>query len=153
VWSLFADSNQTASLRDVAYQGRTFQLTNHFFPLKTSLIKKWGISDSDIARSLKQDDEDRFVAKWLAGQKLDAQCKALLEMALAVYKSFFKNFKDLPTATYKIQHWDAGWWQIKKSLVEAGFEKDRFAEIEDLKKEIGLKINAEAMSLGIVSSA
>ena len=153
VWSLFADSNQTASLRDVAYQGRTFQLTNHFFPLKTSLVKKWGISDSDIAHSLKQDDEDRFVAKWLAGQKLDAQCKALLEMALAVYKSFFKNFKDLPTASYKIQHWDAGWWQIKKSLVEAGFEKDRFAEIEDLKKEIGLKINAEAMSLGIISSA
>jgi len=153
VWSLFADSNQTASLRDVIYKGKTYQIINHFFPFKTSVVKKWEISDSDIMRSLKQDDKDRFVAKWIAKQEMDSQCGELLEIAREIYKSFFKRFKDLPTATFKIQHWDAGWWQVKKSLVEAGFEKDRFAEVEDLKKKIGTKINAEAMDLGIVSSS
>ena len=93
------------------------------------------------------------MATWLAAQKLDPQCEELLAVAREIYKAFFKRFKDLPTATYKIQHWDAGWWQIKRCLVEAGLEKERFAEIEDLKKKIGLKINAEAMNLGIISSA
>lgn len=151
VWNLFADSNQTASLRDVAYKGNTYQIINHFFPFKTATIKKWETSDSEIVRALKQDDADRFIATWITNQKLDAQCEELLEVAREIYKSFFKNFKNLPTATYKIQHWDAGWWQIKKALVEAGFEKDRFAEIEELKKKVGAKINAEAVELGIVS--
>ncbi|HUZ08523.1 MAG TPA: hypothetical protein VMV89_13680, partial [Candidatus Paceibacterota bacterium] len=36
VWNLFADSNQTASLRNVFYKGKTFQIINHFFPFKVS---------------------------------------------------------------------------------------------------------------------
>ena len=152
VWSLFTDSNQTASLRNVAYKGKTYQIVNHFFPFKTATIKKWEISDSDIARSLKQDDEDRFMAKWLAAQKLDSQCEELLTVAREIYKSFFKYFKDLQTATYKIQHWDAGWWQIKRCLVEAGLEADQFERIEELKKIVGAKICEEAAKLGIISA-
>lgn len=153
VWNLFADSNQTASLRNVAYQGQTFQIINHFFPFKTSAVKKWRIADSDIVRSLAQDTSDRFVADWLSGQKLDAASEDLLELARAIYKTFFENFKDLPTAKYKVEHWDAGWWQIKKCLVEAGLEGERLAQIEKLKKHIGPKISAEAMRLGIIASS
>ena len=153
VWSLFTDSNQTASLRNVAYKGGTYQIVNHFFPFKTATIKKWEISDSDIARSLKQDDEDRFMAKWLAEQKLDPQCKELLAVAREIYKSFFKNFKDLPTATCKVEHWDAGWWQVKRCLSEAGLEKERLAQIDELKRPIGAAIAKEAAALGIISAA
>jgi hypothetical protein len=153
VWSLFADSNQTASLRNVAYKGETYQIINHFFPFKTAVVKQWEISDSDIGKSLKQDDEDRFMAKWLAAQKLDSASETLLDLGREIYQAFFKNFKDLPTAKYKVEHWDAGWWQIKRCLVEAGLNKEQFAEIEALKKKIGLKINTEALNLGILSSA
>jgi hypothetical protein len=152
VWSLFADSNQTASLRDVNYKGKTYQIINHFFPFKASVVKKWEISDSDIERSLKEDHEDRFIARWLAKQELDSQCEELLQIGREIYKSFFKQFKDLPTATHKIQHWDAGWWQIKKSLVEAGLEADKFDRIEELKKIVGAKICEEAAKLGIISA-
>ena len=93
MWNLFADSNNTVSLRNVAYKGGTYQIVNHFFPFKTATIKKWEISDSDIARSLKQDDEDRFMAKWLAEQKLDPQCKELLAVAREIYKSFSRISK------------------------------------------------------------
>ena len=152
VWNLFADSNQTASLRNVAYKGETFQIINHFFPLKTSVVKKWEISDSEIVRSLKNESEDRFMAEWVAGQKLDAQSEELLEIAGEVYKSFFKHFKDLPTAKYKVEHWDVGWWQVKKCLVEAGLEGDHFAKIEEIKKKLGAKICEEAGRLGIIGS-
>ena len=36
VWNLFADSNNTASLRNVPYKGETYQIINHFFPFKTA---------------------------------------------------------------------------------------------------------------------
>ncbi len=153
VWSLFTDSNQTASLRNVNYKGKTFQIVNHFFPFKHSVVKKWEVSDSDIAQSFKSDTEDRFMANWLAAQKLDARCEALLAVAREIYKSFFKRFKDLPTSTFKVEHWDAGWWQIKRCLTEAGFEKERFAKLDELKKPLGLDIQNEAVRLGIVSKS
>ena len=153
VWSLFTDSNQTASLRNVAYKGETFQIVNHFFPFQHSSVKRWGVSDSEITRALKADTEDRFMAKWLAEQKLDADCAELLEIGCEIYQAFFKNFKDLPTSKFKVEHWDAGWWQVKRCLVEAGLEGDLFKQIEILKKKIGAKISEEAMALGIVSSA
>ena len=153
VWSLFTDSNQTASLRNVAYKGETYQIVNHFFPFKTATIKLCKISDSDIARSLKQDGEDRFMANWLAAQKLDSPCEALLAVAREIYQSFFEHFKDLPTAACKVEHWDAGWWQIKRCLVEAGLERERLAQIDALKRPIGEAIAKEAVALGIISTA
>jgi hypothetical protein len=153
VWNLFADSNQTASIRNVVYKGKTYQIINHFFPFKVSTVNKWETSDSDIKRSLNQDTKNRFVAEWLAEQTLDSASKELLEIGREIYKSFFENFKDLPTAKYKVEHWDAGWWQIKRCLVEAGLEEERLEQIEEIKKRIGPKICDEALELGIITSA
>ena len=153
VWSLFADSNQTASLRNVAYKGKVFQITNHFFPFTISTVKKCEVSDSEIARSLKADAEDRFVARWLIQQKLDADCAELWQMGGELYRSFFKHFKELPTSKFKVEHWDAGWWQVKRCLVEAGLEGERFKQVEILKKKIGASIGREAMDLGIISAS
>ena len=153
VWSLFTDSNQTASLRNVAYKGETYQIINHFFPFKTSVVKKWEVSDSDITRSFKLEAEDRFMAKWLAEQKLDSQCEEILAVAQKIYRSFFKNFKDLPTSKYKVAHWDVGWWQVKRCLAEGGMEDELLARIEELKKPVGATIAEEALALGIISSA
>ena len=152
VWNLFADSNNTASLRNVAYKGQTFQIINHFFPFKVSVVKKWKISDSDISRSLTLDTDDRFVAKWLAEQKLDSASERLLEIGQKIYKSFFENFKDLPTAKYKVEHWDAGWWQIKRCLVEAGLEAERLDEVEEIKKQLSAEISKGTLDLGIITS-
>ena len=153
VWSLFTDSNQTASLRNVPYKGETYQIINHFFPFKAAVAKKWKVSDSDITRSFTLEAEDRFMATWLAEQKLDSSCEEILEVARETYQSFFKHFKDLPTSQYKVTHWDAGWWQIKRCLNEAGKEGKLLARIEELKKPVGATITEEALALGIISAA
>jgi len=152
VWSLFADSNHTASLRNIKYKGKKFQIINHLFPFKVSTVRKWKISDSDISRSLAVDTDDRFVAKWLAEQKLDSDSETLLELGQEIYKIFFENFEDLPTAKYQVEHWDAGWWQIKRCLVEAGLKTERLDEIEEIKKQLGAEINEETLDLGIITS-
>ena len=60
VWSLFADSNQTAAMKDVVYEGETYQIHNHFFPFAINELKKWQITDSDIRQTLLS-AEDTFV--------------------------------------------------------------------------------------------
>jgi hypothetical protein len=152
VWSLFADSNQTASLRNVAYKGETFQIVNHFFPFKHALVKRWEVSDSDITRSLKADAEDRFIARWIAEQNLDAASEELLALSREIYRTFFKEFKNLPTAKYKVEHWDAGWWQVRRCFHDAGIEQERLAMIEELKRPLAAAIAAEATRLGIIAS-
>lgn len=42
LWSLFADSNQTAALKDVVYEGTTYQIHNHFFPFSVNELKNGG---------------------------------------------------------------------------------------------------------------
>ena len=153
VWNLFADSNQTASLRNVSYKGRTFQITNHFFPFKVSTLRSWKISDTVIAHSLAADPAGRFIARWLESQTPDSSESDLLDLGREIYQAFFHGFKDLPTAKFKVDHWDAGWWQIKKCLVEAGQKAAQFAQIEELKKQIGSQIREEALALGIISCA
>jgi len=150
VWSLFADSNHTASLRNVKYEGKTFQILNQLFPFKVSVVKKRVVSDSEISCSLTL-DTNRFAAKWLAEQKLDSASERLLDVGQEIYKSFFQNFEDLPAAKYKIEHWDAGWWQIRRRLVEAGLEMERLHEMEEIKKQLGAEINEEILHLGIIS--
>jgi hypothetical protein len=152
VWSLFADSNQTASLRNVSHKGAVHQIVNHFHPFRASVVAGWEVSDSSIARSLEADREDRFMAGWLAGQEPDADGAALLALGGEVYRLFYRRLRDLPTSAFKIEHWDAGWWQIKRSLAEAGLAKEHFAEIERLKKRVGEGILAEAVNLGMISA-
>ena len=75
-----------------------------------------------------------------------------MELGRETYRVFFRLFRDLPTTKYKVEHWDAGWWQIKKCLVEAGLESERLESIEEIEHQIGTKIYEEAGDLGILSS-
>ena len=115
VWNLFSNSNQTAALRNVAYEGDTYQVHNQLFPFKVSEVKKWSIADSDIALSLAS-AEDRFAATWLAKHDSSAEAKAVLDKGREVYRFFFANLNLMRTPRYKIETWDAGWWQIKQAL-------------------------------------
>ena len=83
---------------------------------------------------------------------MDAASVQLMDLARDVYKTFFSNFKDLPTAKYKIEHWDAGWWQIKKCITEAGLEQARIEEIDKLRNKLGAEISEEALDLRIITS-
>ena len=133
VWSLFSNSNETVSMKDVVYENITYQIPNNFFPFKIQELKKWEISDKDIIKSLSY-SENRFVADWLHEQILSREANAVLESAKELYKFFFKHFSELNTGKFKIQTWDAGWWQIKHSLLEQNLGQEL---INDLKAKHG----------------
>jgi hypothetical protein len=129
VWNLFSNSNQTVAMKDVKYKGNTYQVHNHFFPFLIKGVKKWKLADSDIAITI-TNDEDRFVAEWLAKQDLSDEAMAIITLCKEIYKFYFANLNKIRTGKFKIQTWDAGWWQIRNSLADESLEEELFKEIK-----------------------
>lgn len=117
IWNLFSNSNATAALKDVQYEGDTYQMHNHFFPFLLKEVKKWKITDADIAITLAK-AEDTFVATWIANQTLSEEANDILEKAKELYQFYFAHLNQIRTNKFKIETWDAGWWQIKQALAD-----------------------------------
>ena len=150
IWSLFADSNQTAALKDVVYEGTTYQIHNHFFPFAVSELKKWQISDSDIRQTL-MSAEDTFVCKWLASHSLSPEAQSVLNKAKEIYRFYFEHINQLRTSKFKIETWDAGWYQIRMALKNADLAADLLSDIKVLHHALRDKLLPQLSEYGIIS--
>ena len=139
VWSLFSISNQTTALKNVQYQGKTYQIKNNFFPFTIETIIKWEIRDADFKLQI-GNDEDRFVAKWLKGKKLSIEAKDVLEKGKEVYKEFYANLNNMATHRLKIDSWDAGWYQIRRCMIDHNIGTDKIEELKELNLKLANKI-------------
>jgi hypothetical protein len=129
IWSIFHRSNQTVALRNVSYEGEIYQIHNHFFPFLLQEIKKWHCTDSEVAISM-ANDADRFLAKWLLNKQLSQESRAVLNKGKEIYRVYFENLNQLRTPKFKIETWDAGWWQIRNSLNDLSMAKELFEELK-----------------------
>ncbi len=130
IWNIFSNSNQTASLKNVEYEKNIYQIKNNFFPFLLSKIRKWKIIDVDIFNSIFS-AEDRFLAKYISKINLSEEAKELFKSGEEIYKFYFENLHLLRTILFKIETWDAGFWQIKKALKEQNFS---MTQLKKLKK-------------------
>lgn len=149
LWSLFADSNQTAALKDVVYEGTTYQIHNHFFPFSVNELKKWRITDSDIRQTLLS-AEDTFVCKWLAAHTFSPEAQALLNKGKEIYRFYFENLNQLRTNKFKIETWDAGWYQIRMALKNADLAADNMSELKTLHRSLRDKLLPQLTEYGIL---
>ena len=145
VWSAFADSNNAVALRNVEYQGRTWQIQNNLYPFLLEEVRRWPCAHGDIAAQMASANENRFLAKWLnsfstgltrlAGlsggipqapnpvnsvnpvkNKLSPEANAVLDAARALYRDFYANITRTPWMDWKIETWDVGWYQIRNAM-------------------------------------
>ena len=117
VWSLFAASNQTASLRDVLYEGKIYQMPNNLYPWLLSEIKTWRLPEK-FSEQLSA-AQDRYAALWLAehSAEISSEAAAVLSAGKEVYQKFYAYFElKVDAARWKITDWDAGWYQVRMSL-------------------------------------
>ncbi len=152
VWSLFSLSNQTVSMKDVEYKGNVYQIANQFFPYCRTEMKKWQVSDSDIAMSLTSADADRFVAIWLARQKLSAEAEELLALGREYYALFYAQLNNLATPKFKIATWDAGWWQIRRALEDQTLGNDLLKRIKAKHVVLRGKLLPQLVDYGFISA-
>ncbi len=135
VWSAFSDSNNTVSLKDVKYKGKVYQIKNNLYPYLIEEVKRWECDLHIINEQIFLEKDDRFLAKYLSSKILSKEAKEVFEQGKKVYKRFYENITKSRWKEYKIDNWDVGLWQIKKSLYESDQESK---EIEDLKKAHGM---------------
>ncbi|MBQ6297980.1 MAG: hypothetical protein IJK81_09915 [Selenomonadaceae bacterium] len=118
IWSLFAPSNQTVSLKNVEYEGEIYQIANNFYPFELSEVKSWECTLPSLRMEIFRAVEDRFAAIWIKKHRaeLSAEALAVLDAARTIYKRFYIELERLDIARWKIESWDAGWYQIRMAL-------------------------------------
>jgi hypothetical protein len=149
IWGLFSNSNQTSALQDVSYLGKKYQIINHFFPFRITELKTWKMSDPDFRQQIGK-DSDRFVADWLAHQKISKEAKAVLEQGKKVYQCYFENLNKIITKKMLVKTWDAGWYQIRQLLKEHHLGVNEIDTLNDVHKTLAEKILPQIESYGFL---
>jgi hypothetical protein len=152
VWNLFHNSNHTAALKDVAYAGKTWQVPNHFFPWRLAELRGWSIGDGDIALQLPT-AQDRFMAGWLEGRELSAEARALLDAGQAVWRVYLEALGQLRTAKFRIDTWDAGWWQVRSALKDRGLGEAEMAAVKAAHDALRDKLRPQLAAYGFIDDA
>lgn len=149
-FTLFASSNHTASLRNVCYKNKIYQIENNFFPFSLDEIKKYNITDLRVKKSLEK-EFDRFVAVWISEKTFSHDVNILFETGRKIYKAFYENLYKLDLEKYGIEYFDAGWWQIRKAMGEKNIESDLFNEIKEKRRALREKIKSDVYEYGFLS--
>lgn len=149
VWSLLSNSNETVSMRNVQYKKQTYQIENHFYPFLKQEVSGWAITDSDISTTLMHGD-DRFVAKWLHGRTLSTEAKAVIQAAREAYKFFYAHLNKLNTTKFRIETYDAGWWQIRSSLSDQDLGTSELAAVKSAHDALKQKLLPQIVEFGFL---
>jgi len=129
--------------------GSTYQIKNNFYPYQLEEIKNWEIKDPDFRQQVTK-DENRFVADWLSKNNLSDEAKEVIEKAKTVYKLFYSNLNQMATNKWKIDTWDAGWYQIRRCLTEHNLATDEIKELSKANEQLATKILPQIEEFGFM---
>ena len=153
IYNAFSKSNNTSSLKDVVYNGNIYQIENHFYPFMLDKIKKW-TCNGDICFNLASANQDRFLAKYIAQRKalLTSEAKDVLECGKKLYKFFYENFPQIDSRKYKIDSWDAGFWQIRMAVQDAYGETEEIKKLNEAHKRLHDKLLPKVYEYGFLDT-
>lgn len=127
VYSLFNAKSNQSSLRNIEYNGKTWNIQNEFFWMSVKDIAEMAKGETsqldtntDICDDIEQFGDNRFVYKKLQTVKLSPDAQAVLDKATELVRTSFKHRNEFNRShpEYHINTWDAGWYQIKGLLNE-----------------------------------
>lgn len=150
IWSLFSNSNQSTSIKDVLYKGNIYQIKNNFFPYAISEVKTWNISKQSIIESIECDRKDRFVYKYLLNKALSEEASTILGSANKLYRYFFENIDEFDSQKFRIDNWDIGYWQIRKALADKKLNMNMLKELKSYHKCLSKKLTEVIYDLGFL---
>lgn len=123
IYSLFKDSYSYQTSTDHDYAGRHWDINNEFFWMSRDEMKALAneYHNNDVYSDADTDHE-RYVYKYIQSHKdeFSPDTLAILNTACELVKKSFK-WRDLYNQEHpeiQINHWDAGWYQIKYILKE-----------------------------------
>lgn len=157
VYSLFNTASNQSSLRNIEYNGKTWNIQNEFFWMSVKDIEKLAggeFSTDDINTAIEDDIEvfgkERFVYKKLQTVTLSPDAQAVLDKATELVKSSFKYRKQFNQEhpEYHINTWDAGWYQIKGMLKQ--YDPEGLKQFNELYKQLEDRMRPLVYELGFL---
>lgn len=91
-----------------------------------------------------------FVHKWLSVHKLTPEAQSLLSKGKEIYRFYFENLNQLRTNKFKIETWDAGWYQIRMALKNADLAANKILELKELHRALRAKLLPQLTEYGII---
>jgi hypothetical protein len=154
VYSLFNNSSQQSSLRQVTYKDKFWDIKNEFFWLsKNEMIE---LSNQNNYSGLYNDartDSDRYVYKLLFGEeriydKLSPDAKLVLDKATELVTKSMQMREMFATDENHLKSWDAGYAQLK--LLWKEHYADDFKEFRQLYKNLEDRMRPLVYELGFL---
>ena len=122
IYSLFNNSSQQSSLRDITYKGKKWDIVNNFFFMSNEEMQD--LSNTYNYREMYNDtkafNEDRYVYNLLQETTFSPDAQKILDMAKELTKKSFEEREDYGDEhpKYHLHCWDAGYAQLKPMLKE-----------------------------------
>lgn len=157
VYCLFHSGSNQSSLRNIEYNGKSWNIQNEFFWMSVKDIAdlaggKYGTDDINTAieDDIENFGKERYVYKKLQTVTLSPDAQAVLDKATELLKSSFKYRKQFNQAhpEYHINTWDAGWYQIKGLLKE--YDPNGLKEFNELYKQLEDRMRPLVYELGFL---
>ena len=105
VWMLFNGSNLTASANDLEWNGKKWNIVNHFIPF----------TEEDVGASDRFESD--FMVQYMDGKTFSTEAQAVLDEGKKIWTAYFKqSFNHKIREELKLNRPDVGWYQIRQAL-------------------------------------
>ena len=153
VYSLFNNSSNQSSLRNIDYKRKQWDIYNHFFWMgKEEIMGLANQYNNDYCYNDARTDKDRYTYEMIKQyrDKMSPYAKMVLDKAIDLtIKSFeFREIFNQEHSEYQINNWDCGYYQLKP-LWKQYFEEE-FAQFRELYKRLTEKLRPQVYELGFL---
>ena len=142
LWTLFNNSNLTASADGLKWGGKRWSIVSHFIPY----------TEEQVAAPAGC-FESTFTADYLRGVTLSPEAQNLYDAGRLLWRDFFtRQHSAAILKKYRINRPDPGWFQIRRVLTaqkEAG--EDRFAALRAACQALTEKLRREVLRYGFLT--
>lgn len=143
VWMLFNGSNLTASANDLEWNGKKWNIVNHFIPFTEEEV---GASDKF---------ESDFMVRYMEGKDFSDEAKAVLAEGRKIWQAYFaQDFNHKIRDEFKLNRPDVGWYQIRMALKaqneSSAARPTNFAAFEAAYKALTEKLRPKVYEYGFL---
>ena len=143
IYMLFHGKNLTASANGLEWNGKKWNIVNHFIPF----------TEEDVGASDRFESD--FMVQYMEGKTFSAEAQAVLDEGKKIWAVYFKqSFNHKIREELKLNRPDVGWYQIRQAL-KAQNESGKsvpvsFAAFESAYKALSEKLRPQVYQYGFL---
>ena len=143
VWMLFNGSNLSASANGLEWNGRTWDIVNHFIPYTEEEVGAPSRFESD------------FMVQFIENKEFSDEAQRVLDCGRELWKAYFSMEDEYQIRErYKLNRPDVGWYQVRNALSDrndtGSYRKVDFAGFEQAYKDLTDKLRPEVFGKGFL---